>query len=158
MVMSKLAPSGDGGRLSNEAKLARLRELSDFAQRYSRCSSGPRGGDLGWVRSGSLMEEMEVAIETIPVGGLAMVQTRFGWHVVLKEDQIEHGKVKDMEVDDTLRALSSAVSSKPWTGPRVVPENVDDRIDRPSGKLPKLRTFEKREVRRKILILHGISY
>ncbi|MDH5548107.1 MAG: peptidylprolyl isomerase [Gammaproteobacteria bacterium] len=69
----------------------KLRSGADFAQLASTFSVGPSnssGGDLGWFASNQVVKPFAEAIEKIKDGKYTQrpVQTRFGWHVILRED------------------------------------------------------------------------
>jgi peptidyl-prolyl cis-trans isomerase C len=71
-----------------------LREGADFAtlarERSKDPQSGPRGGDLGWVRAGAMVSAFDRLLFTMKPGDLSPpVLTRFGWHVILAEEMRE---------------------------------------------------------------------
>jgi peptidyl-prolyl cis-trans isomerase C len=68
-----------------------LRNGADFAtlarERSKDPQSGPRGGDLGWVKAGSMVSAFDRLLFTMKAGDLSPpVLTRFGWHVILAEE------------------------------------------------------------------------
>lgn len=71
-----------------EDLLRRLQHGEDFAvlaQKYSQCSSGSQGGDLGEVPLKKLDETFREAAESLKKGELSsVVKTRFGYHLILR--------------------------------------------------------------------------
>ena len=65
---------------------SRLTEGEDFgvlAQKYSKCPSSDKGGDLGYFNRGQMVPEFENAAFSTPVGEVSdPVKTRFGWHLI----------------------------------------------------------------------------
>ena len=65
---------------------------ADFAQLAmdrSTGPSGPNGGDLGWFSADTMVAPFSDAVVAMEVGTYSRqpVQTRFGWHVILLEEQ-----------------------------------------------------------------------
>ena len=87
---------------SPDDKLAALKKIrdirdrvaagSDFAEEaaaHSDCPSGKQaGGSLGWFSHGMMVKEFDEAAFALPVGGLSdIIETQFGFHVILKNDE-----------------------------------------------------------------------
>jgi len=54
-----------------------------YAQMYSMCPSGKRGGDLGYFGKGQMVPEFERAAFATPVGEVSKpVYSQFGWHLI----------------------------------------------------------------------------
>ncbi len=67
-------------------KLKSADQFSEFAKKYSKCSSAAGGGDLGIFKSGRFVEAFEDACELLTVNQISKpVRTQFGWHIVLKK-------------------------------------------------------------------------
>ncbi len=67
-------------------KLKSADQFSDFAKKYSKCSSASAGGDLGIFKSGRFVEAFEEACELLTVNQISKpVRTQFGWHIILKK-------------------------------------------------------------------------
>uniref|UniRef100_UPI0033428C0F peptidylprolyl isomerase n=1 Tax=Castellaniella defragrans TaxID=75697 RepID=UPI0033428C0F len=62
-----------------------------YAKEYSNCPSGREGGDLGMLTRGEAVPEFERAVFAMPADTLAgeLVETRFGFHIVLTGRKVE---------------------------------------------------------------------
>jgi len=74
--------------------IAELNDGADFATLAGSRSTGPSktvGGDLGWFEADQMVSEFSDATQKLSNGGYSEtpVQTRFGWHVILREDSRE---------------------------------------------------------------------
>ncbi|MBL4807470.1 MAG: peptidylprolyl isomerase [Rhodobacteraceae bacterium] len=64
--------------------------FADLAIEKSTGPSGPNGGDLGWFGLGEMVTEFEEAVLLLEVGEVSpVVQTQFGWHVLILDDRRE---------------------------------------------------------------------
>ncbi len=87
-----------------KAVIAALDEGADFselAKEKSTGPSGPRGGDLGWFSADTMVPPFSAAVQSMSKGSYskAPVQTQFGWHVILLEDEraLEPDSYESME-------------------------------------------------------------
>ena len=66
-------------------------EFAELARQHSTGPTGPDGGDLGWFSADSMVAPFAEAVRAVEIGNYTSkpVQTRFGWHVILVEDQRE---------------------------------------------------------------------
>jgi len=63
--------------------LKRGADFEEVAKEKSTCSSGKKGGDLGWFGRNMMVKEFEKAAFELPVGELSKpIKTQFGWHVI----------------------------------------------------------------------------
>ena len=71
--------------------LGRINKGEDFgelAQRFSKCPSGKKGGDLGWFGKGQMVREFEDAAFAGAKGAVVgPVKTQFGYHLIKVVDQ-----------------------------------------------------------------------
>lgn len=85
-------------KTEDEAKavLAELEAGKDFGQlaaEKSTCPSKARGGDLGWFEKGRMVPEFDTAAFALKKGERSgVVQTQFGYHIILVEDRREAGQ------------------------------------------------------------------
>lgn len=65
-------------------------EFATLAIENSTCPSAPAGGDLGWFERGQMVGEFEEAVFALNVNEISdVVQTEFGFHVILLTDHKE---------------------------------------------------------------------
>lgn len=94
-ILVKTDPSG-GDAVQAEARKKietvqkRLEKGEDFAalaKEFSECPSGPQGGDLGYFSRGQMVRPFEEAAFSLKPGERSgVVQTQFGYHLILCED------------------------------------------------------------------------
>lgn len=96
------APPADDARVkaAGEALLTRLAAGEDFAELAKQVSQGPgasSGGDLGWVKRGTMPIDLErVAFVLKPGQNSGLVRAKTGW-IILKADDRRTGKAPPME-------------------------------------------------------------
>jgi peptidyl-prolyl cis-trans isomerase C len=57
--------------------------FEDVAQKYSKCPSGKKGGELGWFGPGQMVKPFEDAAFKGKKGEIVgPVKTEFGWHII----------------------------------------------------------------------------
>jgi len=103
------APADEDSRVkaSGEVVLARLAAGEDFADLAKQVSQGPgasSGGDLGWVKKGTMPIDLErVAFALTPGQNSGLVRARTGW-IILKADDRRSAKGPPIdEVKDRIR-------------------------------------------------------
>jgi peptidyl-prolyl cis-trans isomerase C len=69
-----------------EAK-AQPGKFADLARAHSACASKEEGGSLGLVRKGDTNAEVERALATMDVGGIELVRSRHGFHILRLDDR-----------------------------------------------------------------------
>lgn len=65
-------------------KLREGKNFAELAQKFSKCPSAARGGDLGPVKMGAADENFEEASLCLKLGQVSIspVRTRFGFHII----------------------------------------------------------------------------
>ncbi len=101
----------DDAREEAQAKITAIREkllagettFEDAAQEHSSCPSGQRGGDLGQFARGQMVPTFEEAAFTQPIGVVGeVVDTDFGYHIILVSDRTEATEQPYEEVRDDI--------------------------------------------------------
>lgn len=91
-IAIELHPFFHGTDDSEATKLARVRKFAELAAHYSDDGSAQQGGELGWVDKGQLDPQFEEAAFFLPVGTLSgIVETKYGYHLILVEDKKPEG-------------------------------------------------------------------
>jgi len=116
----------ESARKQAEALRERLLKGEDFAALAKQYSQDPgsaeRGGELGWVERGMMVDPFEKALFALKEGEIsAPVQTDFGWHLI-KLERIEHAQPKPL---DEVREAMIAEASQ-----RLAEERFHDLADR----------------------------
>ncbi len=89
---------------SEATKVARVRKFAELAAHYSDDGAAQQGGDLGWVDKGMLDPQFEEAAFALPVGRVSgIVETKYGYHLILVEDKKPAGMQSFDEVKDEVR-------------------------------------------------------
>lgn len=71
-----------------ESQKILLARFEAAARRYSEDGSAPSGGDLGWVSKGSLDKNFEeAAFNMKPMTMSGIVESQYGYHLILVEDR-----------------------------------------------------------------------
>ncbi len=91
-------PESDSAEHKDAAK-AKLQEIrarivsgestfGDEAEKHSDCPSGKSGGSLGWFGRGMMVKPFEEAAFTLPVNEVSdLIETQFGYHIIVKTDE-----------------------------------------------------------------------
>ena len=91
-----------------EKVLEKARKGEDFASLAEEYSEGPtksKGGDLGYFKAGQMEKPFEEAAFALKKGEISdLVQTRFGYHIILVEDIKEAGMTPLENVKGEIRA------------------------------------------------------
>jgi parvulin-like peptidyl-prolyl isomerase len=79
--------------------------FAEKAQEHSECPSGKSGGgSLGWFTRGMMVPEFDSAVFSMEVGELSdVVETQFGYHVILKTGHEEGQEASFDDVADKIR-------------------------------------------------------
>ncbi|MDD5644688.1 MAG: peptidylprolyl isomerase [bacterium] len=92
-----------------EDTLKRLKKGEKFdvlAEELSDCPSSKRGGDLGFFALGQMVPEFESAAFELEVGETSqVVETRFGYHIIMVTDRQETEKIDFDENKDRIKQV-----------------------------------------------------
>jgi peptidyl-prolyl cis-trans isomerase C len=100
---------------SPEQRQALINAFGRAADAYSEDATAGQGGDLGWVGPGKLDPTFEEAAFNLEPGTISgMIQTKFGYHLILVEDRRPAGiapfdEVKGRIREEMLKASASEV-------------------------------------------------
>ena len=110
-ILIKVDPGADEAKKAEartkiESLQTRLKKGEDFgalAKENSEGPSGPKGGDLGFFGRGQMVKPFEEAAFTMKPGQVSgMVETRFGYHLIMVTDRTPEGIHTYEEVKDRL--------------------------------------------------------
>ena len=76
------------------------------AMEHSDCPSGKQGGSLGWFGRGMMVPEFDKAAFEMKCGELSgVIETQFGYHIILKTDEKGGGPLTLVDVADQIQDL-----------------------------------------------------
>ncbi len=62
--------------------------FTDYAKKYSHCSSAKQGGYLGEYKYAKFLEEFSEVVKILKMNEISKpVRTKHGYHIILKKDQ-----------------------------------------------------------------------
>lgn len=71
-------------------KVGKLKDFQKMARKKSTCPSSQKGGDLGWFRKGTMVEEFQETVWTVPLKTVSTpVKTKFGYHLIWVHERDE---------------------------------------------------------------------
>jgi peptidyl-prolyl cis-trans isomerase D len=90
-ILINFGADKDQARQRIESLADKIEKGADFASLASSQSDDPgskgKGGDLGWIRRGQMLEKFEQALFALGKGEVSEpVETEFGWHLIKLED------------------------------------------------------------------------
>lgn len=101
------------GKAAAKAKLAAIRErivkgestFADEAKTHSDCPSGKsNGGSLGWFGRGMMVKPFEEAAFTLALNTVSeIIETQFGYHIIVKTAEEQGHKPTLAEIHDRVR-------------------------------------------------------
>lgn len=98
-------------RAKAEAAAKRVASGEDFAKVAAEVSDDPskaRGGEVGWVRKGMLLPELEGPVFELAAGGVSKVlESKYGYHIFRVAERRPAGIYKFEEVKDNLAQMLS---------------------------------------------------
>ncbi len=78
-------------------------DLKTAAEKYSKCPSKEKGGDLGYFKRGMMAKEFEDAAFAMETGVISEpVKTQFGYHIIMVTDKTPEGIMSFDDVKDKL--------------------------------------------------------
>lgn len=83
-------------------------KFADLAKKYSKYPGAQQnGGDLGWFNSSQTLPEFAKAVASLKNGELAPapVKTKFGWHVIQREDSRKQAPPAFDDIKEQLRTM-----------------------------------------------------
>jgi peptidyl-prolyl cis-trans isomerase C len=88
---------------SVQAKLKKGEDFGALAKEYSEGPTGPKGGDLGFFGRGQMVKPFEEAAFSMKPGQVSgMVETRFGYHLIMVTERTPESTLSYEEVKDRL--------------------------------------------------------
>ncbi len=105
------ADASDQERVSAKSKiqdiLKEARDGSDFAElakKHSQCPSASQGGELGYFERGKMVEPFGKTAFSLQPGEISdIVETQFGYHIILLKDKKPGKQLKLEDVSDQIR-------------------------------------------------------
>ena len=110
-ILVKVDPGADEAKKAEarkkiESLQTKLKKGEDFgalAKEYSEGPSGPKGGDLGFFGRGQMVKPFEDAAFTMKPGQVSnLVETRFGYHLIMVTDRTPESTLSYDEVKERL--------------------------------------------------------
>jgi foldase protein PrsA len=83
------------------------KDFGELAAQHSQCPSGKQnGGSLGWFSRGMMVPEFEEAAFSMAVGEISdIIETQFGFHIIMKTAEDEGGQAAFEEAREKIRDL-----------------------------------------------------
>jgi peptidyl-prolyl cis-trans isomerase C len=113
-ILIKVDPKADEAKKAEartkiESLQTKLKKGEDFgalAKEYSEGPSGPKGGDLGFFGRGQMVKPFEEAAFAMKPGQVSdMVETDFGYHLIMVTDRTPEGTLPYEEVKERLKQV-----------------------------------------------------
>ncbi len=97
-IRARILRAGDPGEIGQAFCLE--------AKEHSDCPSGAQGGSLGWFGRGMMVPEFDQASFSMKCGEISdVIETQFGYHIILKTDEKAGGPQTLVDVADQIRDL-----------------------------------------------------
>jgi len=97
-IRARIVAAGDPGEVGQA--------FSKEAMEHSDCPSGREGGSLGWFGPGMMVPEFDRAAFAMKCGEVSdVIETQFGYHIILKTDEKSGGRQTLVDVHDQIRDL-----------------------------------------------------
>jgi peptidyl-prolyl cis-trans isomerase C len=100
-------------------------DFAETAREYSEGPSGPQGGDLGTFTRGRMVKPFEDAAFSLEPGQMSdIVETQFGYHIILVTEKNEGGQAPFEEVESDIRRYLAQQAS-----PDAVEEYIEQLVE-----------------------------
>ena len=97
-IRARIVAAGDPGEIGQA--------FCNEAREHSDCPSGAQGGSLGWFGPGMMVPEFDRASFSMKCGEISdVIETQFGYHIILKTDEKAGGPQTLVDVADQIRDL-----------------------------------------------------
>lgn len=88
----------------------KTRTFEEVAKQYSIDTTAQNGGDLGYILEGQTVEEFNDVLKAQKINEVSKAfKTKFGWHILIKEDE---RKVKIPSFKDTEETLKTSLTAE----------------------------------------------
>jgi peptidyl-prolyl cis-trans isomerase C len=106
-LTSKADPTADSIAKSKAKLQAIETAFAETAEKNSDCPSKKSGGDLGWFpRLGRMVENFAAVAFTLEAGQMSdVVETQFGFHLILVTEKMPGKEIKYAELKDDVREV-----------------------------------------------------
>lgn len=122
--------------ITKEEALAKIKEIkkkanasnfAELAKKYSTGPSGPKGGELGWFDREAMVKPFaDTAFDNMKVGEISyIVETKFGYHLIYKEDERELMEYKVSHIIVGTMAKSDILNQQQWKLTELTGKNLD---------------------------------
>ncbi len=129
-ILIKVAPDAsdeekDYAKKEMENILKEIRDGADFAElakKNSQCPSAPKGGELGYFTRGQMVKSFEDAAFALQPGEVSdVVETRFGYHIILVQNKEPKKQLGLEEVAEQIKAAllveNVNIATEKWLEP-----------------------------------------
>ena len=107
-------------------KELKTKTFEEVAKQYSIDTTAQNGGDLGYVLEGQTVEEFNEMLKTQPINEISPAfKTKFGWHVLVKQEEREVKVPSFEDTVDTLKTSLTAEFIKNLTAKNVEEANIE---------------------------------
>jgi peptidyl-prolyl cis-trans isomerase C len=124
ILLSSSPEDPESVRVQKRLEISRLRgeieqggDFSGLAGQHSGCPSKSQGGDLGYFERGKMVKSFEDAAFTLKPGEVSnIVETQFGYHLIMVTERQEAGVISLEEVRDKVTEYLNGQKSQEKIG------------------------------------------